>query len=426
MDPPTRMGGGTLRALTTWHNVGRSQARCRMAKEVWVVEGLRIPQGIFGGALKSLTAQGLGEVVLRALIKRTKLKPSDIEEVIFGCVGQQSDAPNIARVIALRSGVSKEVPAFTVQRNCASGLQAIVCAYQNIQCDDHDLQVAGGVECMSASPYVSRDMRWGKRLKHSEMVDTVWEGLTDPVCEQIMGKTAENLVDEFKISRADQDKFALLSHQRAFRATRENKFKDELVTVMVPKRAMGRELPPEPFTQDEGINPGLSEQILSQYPVVFKEGGSVTPGNSCFNADGAAAVLIMSAEKGKALGYTPLAKIRAYAFAGLEPERMGFAPAIAVPAVLKKAGLSLKDVDLLELNEAFAATFLACEIALKFDREKTNVNGGAIALGHPVGATGCRMVVTLLNEMKRRKAAIGVVTACIGGGQGAAMVFERV
>lgn len=395
-------------------------------KEVVIVDGVRTPQGVFGGALKSLTAQQLGELAVRELLKRTNVKPADIEEVIVGCVGQGSDAPNLARVIALRSGIPHQVPAFTVQRNCASGLQSIVSGYQNIVCQDRDIQIVGGAECMSAAPYISRDLRWGKRLRHSEMVDSIWEGLTDPVCGQIMGQTAENLVLECSISRAEQDRFALLSHQRAFRATRENRFKDELVQVLVPKRAMGRDLPPEPFTQDEGINPGLSEQLLSQYPPVFKEGGSVTSGNSCFNADGAAMVLMMSTEKAKALGYTPLAKIRAYAFAALEPERMGLGPTLAVPLALKKAGLSLSDIQLIELNEAFAATFIACEKVLGFNRDITNVNGGAIALGHPVGATGTRIVVTLLHEMKRRKLSLGVATACVGGGQGAAIVFERI
>ena len=398
-----------------------------MATDIVIVAGVRTPHGVFGGALKSLTAQTLGETVVRELLKRTNLKPAYVDEVIVGCVGQGSDAPNIARVIALRAGVPNETPAFTVQRNCASGLQSIVSAYQNIACGDRDVQIAGGAECMSASPYVSRDLRWGKRIRHSEMIDTVWEGLTDPVCGQIMGQTAENLVEEFGISRADQDKFALLSHQRAFRATREGRFKDELVPVMVPKRAMGRELPPEPFTQDEGINPGLNEQLLGQYPAIFKkEQGTVTSGNACFNADGAAMVLIMSAAKAKALGYAPLAKIRGYGFAGLEPERMGMGPSLAVPVALKKAGLTLKDVQLMELNEAFAATFLACEKVMGFNREIVNVNGGSIALGHPVGSTGARMTVTLLHEMKRRNASIGVATACIGGGQGAAIVFERV
>ena len=395
-----------------------------MSHDVVIVDALRTPQGVFGGALKSLTAQGLAEHVIRSLLKRTNLKPGDVEEVIFGCVAQGSDAPNLARVAALRAGVPHHVPGWTVQRNCASGLQAIVNASQSILCGDRDVQIAGGAECMSAAPYVSRDLRWGKRLRHSEMVDSIWEGLTDPVCGQIMGQTAENLVQEFSISRADQDRFALLSHQRAFRATRENRFKDELVPVMVPKRAMGRELPPEPLTQDEGINPGLNEQVLSQYPPVFKEHGSVTSGNSCFNADGAAAVLIMSRERAAALGYQPLAKVRAYAFAGLEPERMGLGPALAVPLALKKAGAVLKDVQLMELNEAFAATFIACERSLGLNREIINVNGGAIALGHPVGASGTRITVTLLHEMKRRHVSLGVATACVGGGQGAAVVFE--
>ena len=393
--------------------------------DVVIVNVVRTPQGVFGGALKQFTAQQLGETVVRELLKRTNLSPAAVEEVIVGCVAQGSDAPNLARVIALQASIPNTVPAFTVQRNCASGLQAIVSAAQNIACGDADVQIAGGAECMSAAPYISRDLRWGKRLRHSEMVDSVWEGLTDPVCGQMMGRTAENLVEEFSISRQEQDRFTLLSHQRAFRATRENRFKDEIVPLLIPKRAMGRELPPEPFTQDEGINPGLSEPTLGQYPPIFKEGGSVTSGNSCFNADGSAMVLVMSRAKARALGYPPLAAIRAYAFAGLEPGRMGLGPTLAVPAALKRTGLTLKDIQLIELNEAFAATFVACEKVLQFNRDLTNVNGGAIALGHPVGASGTRIVVTLLHEMKRRNLSLGLATACIGGGQGAAIIFER-
>ena len=393
--------------------------------DVVLIDGVRTPQGVFGGALKEFTAQRLGELVVRGLLKRTNLKASDVEEVIFGCVGQTSDAPNVARVIALTAGIPKQTPAYTVQRNCASGMQAIINASQNIAAGDRNLQLAGGTECMSAAPYVNRDLRWGKRLRHSEMIDSVWEGLTDPVCGQIMGRTAENLVEEFGISRQDQDRFALLSHQRAFRATREGRFKDELITVMIPKKAYGKELPPEPFTQDEGMNPALNEQLLSQYPPVFKEGGAVTSGNSCFNADGAACVLVMSSEQAKALGYTPLASIRAYAVVGLEPERMGLGPALAIPEVLKKAKLTLKDIQLIEINEAFAATYLACEKALALNRDITNVNGGAIALGHPVGQSGTRIVITLLHEMKRRNLSLGLATLCVGGGQGAAMIFER-
>lgn len=396
-----------------------------MATDVVIVDGVRTPQGVFGGALREFTAHRLGDLVVRELLRRTNLNPRDVEHVIFGCVGQTSDAPNVARVIALKAGLPKQVPAYTVQRNCASGMQAIINAFQHVACGDCDLQIAGGVECMSAAPYVSRDLRWGKRLRHSEMIDTVWEGLTDPICGQIMGQTAENLVEEFGISRQDQDRFAVLSHQRAFRATREGRFKDELVTIMVPKKAYGKDLPPEPLAQDEGINPALTEQVLSQYPPVFKEGGTVSSGNSCFNADGAACVLVMSAQKANALGYRPLARIRAYAVVGLEPERMGLGPALAIPEVLKKAQMTLKDIRLIEINEAFAATFIACERALNLNREITNVNGGAIALGHPVGQSGTRIVVTLLHEMKRRGLSIGLASLCVGGGQGAAMVLEQ-
>lgn len=397
-----------------------------MPTQVVIVEGLRTPQGVFGGALKAFTAQRLGELVVRELLARARVKPELVEEVVFGCVGQTSDAPNVARVIALLGGLPNRVPAYTVQRNCASGLQAVINAYQNILCGERDVQIAGGTECMSAAPYVNRDLRWGKRLRHSELVDTIWEGLTDPVCGQMMGRTAENLVEEFGITRQDQDRFALLSHQRAFRATREGRFKNELMTVLVPKKAYGKDLPPEPFVQDEGINPALNEQMLSHYPPIFKEDGTVTSGNSCFNADGAAAVLMMSAEKAKALGLVALATVRAYAVVGLEPHRMGLGPALAIPEVLRKARVSLKDIQLIEINEAFAATYLACEKALDLNREIVNVNGGAIALGHPVGQSGTRLVVALLHEMKRRGSSLGLATLCVGGGQGVAMVFERV
>jgi len=394
-------------------------------KSVVIVKAVRTPQGTFGGALKAFTNQKLGEIVVRALLEQSKLKPTDIGEVVFGCVGQQSDAANVSRVIALMAGIPHKTPAFTVARNCASGLQAVVAAYHMIVCEEADIVLAGGTECMSSSPYVNRDMRFGKKLNHSVMIDSIWEGLTDPVCKMIMGQTAENLVEEFKISRKEQDAFAMASHQKAFRATREGKFKDEIVKVMIPKKVAGKELPPEAFVEDEAINVGLSEQLLSQYPTIFKENGTVTPGNACPISDGAAAVLVMSAEKAKALGYEVLGTIKSYAFAGVEPERMGVGPACAVPIALKRAKLTLKDIQLIELNEAFAAQFLACEKLMKFDRNITNVNGGAIALGHPVGATGTRLLVTLLHEMKRKKLNLGLVTMCVGGGQGGAMIVER-
>ncbi len=394
-------------------------------KPIVIVDAVRTAQGILGGALKSFSNQKLGEIVVRAILERNKLDPKTVDEVIFGCVAQQSDAANVSRVISLMAGIPHTTPAFTVARNCASGLQAVVSAYQMIQCGEAEIVIAGGTECMSLAPYVNRDLRFGKKMRHSTMIDSLWEGLTDPICNQIMGETAENLVDEFKISRKEQDAFAVTSHQKAFRATREGKFKDEIIKVSIPKKAAGKEMPPEIFTEDEGINVGLTEQILSQYPTVFRENGSVTPGNSCPISDGAACALVMSEEKAKQLGMTPLGYIRGYGFAGVEPARMGIGPSCAVPIALKRSNLTLQDIQLIELNEAFAAQFLACERLMKFDRNLVNVNGGAIALGHPVGATGVRVIATLLHEMKRRKLNLGLVTMCVGGGQGGAMVLER-
>lgn len=404
---------------------GSSRSKKLGANDIVIAGGVRTPQGNLGGALKDFTNQKLGEIVTRAVLERTKIDPNLINEVVFGCVGQQSDAANVARVISLKSGLRKEVTAFTVARNCASGLQAIVSAAQMIQCGDAEIVLAGGVEVMSSSPYVSRDLRFGKKLRHSSMIDTIWEGLTDPVSGLIMGQTAENLVEEFKISRKEQDEYAVLSHQRAFRATREGKFRDEVVKITIPKSFYGKELPPETFVQDEGPNPALNAQMLGQYPTVFKENGTVTPGNSCPISDGASAVLVLKEERAKALGLDIMGKIRGYSFAGVEPERMGIGPSCSTPLALKRAGVGLKNIQLIELNEAFAAQAIAVEKSLGLNREITNVNGGAIALGHPVGSTGCRLVVTLLHEMKRRNLNLGLATMCVGGGQGGSIVLER-
>jgi acetyl-CoA C-acetyltransferase len=394
-------------------------------KEVVVVDGVRTPVGLFGGALRDLTAQKLGEIVVRELLKRTGIDPRSVEEVIFGCVGQYSDATNIARVIGLMSGIPTTVPGYTVARNCASGLQAFANGFQNIRSGDADIQIIGGTESMSNSPYVSRDMRWGKRLKPGALIDALWEGLTDSFCGQLMGETAENLAEEFKITREEQDKYAVESHKKAFRAIREGKFKDEIVPVSIPKKAAGRDVTAELFTQDEGPNVALTVAQLALYPPIFKEGGTVTGGNACPLNDGAAAALVMSAEKAKSLGLEPLGTIRSFAFSGVEPQRMGIGPVYAIPLALKKAGCSMNDVQLIEINEAFAAQYLAVERELKLNREIVNVNGGAIALGHPVGTSGARLIINLLREMKRRNLSLGVVSLCVGGGQGAAMVLER-
>jgi len=394
-------------------------------KEVVIVDGVRTPIGNFGGAMKDFTCQQLGQHVVRELLVRTRLDPGLIDEVIFGSVGQYSDAANLARVVSLMAGLPIRTPAYTVQRNCASGLQSVVNAFQNIQCGDADVQIAGGIENMSRAPYISRDIRWGKRLRHGEFIDGLWESLTDAFCGQVMGQTAENLAEEFKIGREEQDDFALESHRRAGEAVRENRFKDEILPVALSKGGSRKRAPHPMFMQDEAPHPDLDRAKLAQYPPIFKDGGTVTAGNACPLNDGAAAVVVMSAERARALGYEPLGFVRSYAFVGVEPERMGIGPALAIPKALEKAGLQLRDIQLFEINEAFAAQYLAVERVLKLDRGIVNVNGGAIALGHPVGMTGTRLILTLLNEMKRRNLRLGAASMCVGGGLGAAMVLER-
>lgn len=397
-------------------------------KEVVIIGGCRTPIGSHGGAFRDIPAQKLAAIVIEEVMRRTELDPNIIDEVIFGCIGQYSDAPNIARVAALMAGLPENLPGFTVQRNCVAGMQSITSAYQAIQAGDGEVFIAGGTESMSTAPYVVRGARWGLKLRPTQFIDTLWEGLTDPICGQIMGRTAESLAAMYGISREEQDKFAVKSHRKAFRATRMGKFRDEIVPVTVPKRVAGREVPPDIITEDECINPGLTVEKAALYPTIFKKDGTVTPANACPISDGAAAVVVMTEEKAKALGYEPMAYIRSYAYAAVPPEIMGIGPVRAVLKVLDKAGLSLKDIDLIELNEPFAAQSLVVGRELEkygWDWEKVNVNGGAIALGHPVGCTGTRMVVTLVYEMIKQDARLGLATACVGGGQGGAIVIER-
>jgi acetyl-CoA C-acetyltransferase len=320
------------------------------------------------------------------------------------------------------------VPGYTVQRNCVSGMVAITSAYQAIQAGDGDIFLCGGTESMSTAPYVVRGARWGLKLRHSTFIDTLWEGLTDPICNQIMGYTAENLAMMYGLTREELDQYAVQSHKKAFMATRTGRFRDEIVPVPVIKRAAGQEVAREEIIQDECINPGLTVQKAALYPTVFKEGGVVTPANACPISDGAAAVIVMTKEKADALGFKPLAYVRSYAYAAVPPEIMGLGPTRAVPAALKRIGLTLKDMDLIELNEAFAAQVLAVGRELEadgWDWDKVNVNGGAIALGHPVGCSGTRIVVTLLHEMIKRNVQWGLATACVGGGMGGAIIIER-
>jgi acetyl-CoA C-acetyltransferase len=397
-------------------------------KDVVIVGGVRTAIGSHGGAFRTLTTQHLAALVFKEVIDRVGIDPQLFDDVILGCIGQQSDAPNIGRVAALLAGVPVRVPGYTVQRNCVSGMVSITSAYQAIQAGDGEVFLCGGVESMSTAPYVVRGARWGLKLRHDTFVDTLWEGLTDPVCGQIMGYTAENLAMMYDISQAEQDQFAVMSHKKAFRATRMGRFRDEIVPVRVSKKVAGQEVAFEDILQDECINATLSVQKAALYPTVFKKGGTVTPANTCPISDGAAATIVMTADKAKELGLEPWASVRGYAYAALPPEIMGLGPAYAVPRALERAGLKLTDVELVELNEAFAAQSLAVGIELEdqgWDWDRVNVNGGAIALGHPVGCTGTRMMVTLLHEMQKRDVSLGMITACVGGGMGGAIVVER-
>jgi acetyl-CoA C-acetyltransferase len=310
-------------------------------------------------------------------------------------------------------------------------MQAIICAYQSIQCGDGELFLVGGTENMSLIPYVVKGARWGLKLRHAEFTDALWEGLTDPTCNLIMGATAENLAGQYNISREEQDKFAVNSHKKAFMATRMGKFKDEIVPVEVSKKVAGQEVAKESITQDEGINPALSVQKAALYPTVFKKNGTVTPANACPISDGAAAMLVTTAERAEKLGLKPMARVVSYGIAGVDPAYMGIGPAYALPKALARAGLKYDQLDLVELNEAFAAQSLAVGTQMTRDGhgwnwDKTNVNGGAIALGHPVGQSGARLVVTLLHELKRRNVRYGAATLCVGGGQGAVLIVERI
>jgi acetyl-CoA C-acetyltransferase len=397
-------------------------------REIVIVGGVRTPIGSHGGAYRTLTAQHLAALVFKEVIERVGIDPNEFDDVVLGCIGQQSDAPNIGRVAALLAGVPVHVPGYTVQRNCVSGMVSITSACQAILAGDGEAFLCGGVESMSTSPYIVRGARWGLKLRHDTFVDTLWEGLTDPVCGTVMGYTAENLAMMYNITQEEQDRFAVTSHKKAFRATRMGRFREEIVPVRVSKKVAGQEVAYEDIVQDECINPTLNERKAALYPTIFKKGGSVTPANACPISDGAAAVIVMTADKASELGLEPLAYVRSYAYAALPPEIMGLGPAYSVPKALKRAGLKLTDIDLIELNEAFAAQAIAVGMELEeqgWDWDKVNVNGGAIALGHPVGCTGTRIMVTLLNEMIKRDLSMGLITACVGGGMGGTIVVER-
>ncbi len=387
---------------------------------VVILGAKRTPVGSFGGGLRDVKATELGRTAAAAALEAAEIEKSDVDQVVFGSGGMPIAEANLARQVGLHLGLPYEVPAYTVQRNCASGIQAIVSGAQEILLGQAQVVLTGGAESMSGAPYLTYGARWGIRLRHAELRDSIWEGLTDLYSGTVMGETAEILADDYDISRREMDELAVESHQKAFRASRSGRFKEEIAPVEIPSRR-GE---PEVIAQDEGILAGLSPERLATAPATFRKGGRVTPGNSSPLNDAGAAVVLADEEWAKAHGKKPLARIVSYAFSGCDPRRMGLGPVRATDMALTRAGLSLADIGLVEINEAFAAQYLAVEREMKWNREIVNVNGGALALGHPIGATGARLVTTLVHEMPRRGVRYGLATLCVGGGQGASLILE--
>lgn len=390
--------------------------------EVVIVAAVRTPIGSFGGSLKDISTVELGSLVIKNAIERAGLEPEQVDEVIMGNVLGAGLGQNVARQMSVHAGVPVTVPAFTINKVCGSGLKAVQLAVQAVLCGDAEVVVAGGAENMSQAPYILPNQRWGSRMGNATVVDTMLQdGLTDGFEDYHMGITAENVAEQYGITREDQDSFALQSQKRAVAAVESGRFKEEIIPVEIPQRR-GE---PLVFDTDEFPRKDVSLEGLSKLRPAFQKDGSVTAGNSSGINDGAAAVVVMSAEKAKELGVPVLATIKSYASAGLDPKVMGCGPIYASRKALEKAGLTVADLDLVESNEAFAAQACAVAKELNLDLEKVNVNGGAISLGHPIGASGCRILVTLLHEMQKRDAKRGLVTLCIGGGMGTALIVER-
>ena len=390
--------------------------------EVVIVAAVRTPIGSFGGSLKDISTVDLGSLVIKNAIERAGLEPEQVDEVIMGNVLGAGLGQNVARQMSIHAGVPVTVPAFTINKVCGSGLKAVQLAVQAVLCGDAEVVVAGGAENMSQAPYILPNQRWGSRMGNATVVDTMLrDGLTDGFEDYHMGITAENVAEQYGITREDQDSFALQSQKRAVAAVESGRFKEEIIPVEIPQRR-GESLV---FDTDEFPRKDVSLEGLSKLRPAFQKDGSVTAGNSSGINDGAAAVVVMSAEKAKELGVPVLATIKSYASAGLDPKVMGCGPIYASRKALEKAGLTVADLDLVESNEAFAAQACAVAKELNLDLEKVNVNGGAISLGHPIGASGCRILVTLLHEMQKRDAKRGLVTLCIGGGMGTALIVER-
>ncbi len=427
-------------------------------KNVVIVDGLRTPYAKMGTAFKDIPAHELGAIVLKEFLERLGLDPAQIDEVIVGNVAQPPEATNIARNIALLAGVPKQVPAYSVQRNCSSGMQSVSDAWYRIQTGEGATYICGGVENMTRIPLMWNESatRWfndmykakgvgqkvssmaGVKLSFLTPVIGLQLGLTDGFCGMNMGETAELLAREFKISREEQDRFAMISHNRLEKAQQEDFFKDEIMPVPIPPKYE------KVIDKDNGLRPGQTMEALTKLrPVFDRHNGTVTAGNSSQITDGAAMLLVMEEEKAREMGFKPIGRIRSFAYAGLDPARMGLGPAYSTRLALEKAGLTMKDIERVEINEAFAAQVLAnlriyesAELSRKYldmdsalgaiDPDILNVNGGAIAQGHPVGSSGTRLLHTLLRELKRSDKTLGLATLCVGGGQGAAFVLERI
>ena len=391
-------------------------------REVVIASAVRTAIGTFGGALKDVPAADLGAIVIKEAVNRAGIKPELVNEVVMGNVIQAGLGQNVARQAAVKAGLPIEIPAMTLNMVCGSGLRSVALAAQMIKAGDCDVVVAGGMENMSRAPYALETTRWGQRMGDGKLVDTmIKDALSDAFNNYHMGVTAENIVKEWGLTREELDEFSLNSQLKAEKAIKEGKFKDEIVPVMVPQRK-GE---PKVFDTDEGPRFGSTMEGLARLKPCFIKDGKVTAGNSSGINDGAAAFVVMSAEKATELGVTPLATIVSYGHKGLDPAIMGYGPFHATKAAMENANLTVEDMDLIEANEAFAAQSIAVAKDLHFDMSKVNVNGGAVALGHPVGASGARILVTLLHEMQRRDAKKGLATLCIGCGMGTAMIVER-
>jgi acetyl-CoA C-acetyltransferase len=389
--------------------------------DVFILSAVRTPIGKFGGSLASLTSADLGVIAAKAAMERAGVGPERIEETIFGNARQAGGGPNPARQISIRSGIPQEVSAYTVNKACASGMKAIALAWQEIAHDNMDCALAGGTESMSRVPYLLTNARWGYRLGNQDVIDGMYQdGFNCPLAKMVMGATAENLAEKYSITREEQDEWALSSQQRAALAQSSGRFNEEIVPITIESKKG-----PITFVLDEHLFPGATPEKLAKLAPVFSKSGSITAGNSSGITDGAAAVVLASEKFVKDHNLKPLARVLGATSAGVDPRYMGIGPVPAVQKLEKRLGLKLRDFDVVELNEAFAAQLIACDRELHLDRDKLNVNGGAIALGHPIGCTGTRITVTLLHEMLKRRAHFGLATLCVSGGMGMALAIEN-